>query len=345
MSGGVDSSVAALLLREQGYAVMGVALKLWAYKSENPCCSTEDLDDAARTARQIGIEFKTLDMQSQFRELVVDRYERELASGRTPNPCVVCNDRLKFGLLLEYAMERGYDYVSTGHYARVRSDGQGYHLERALDPNKDQSYFLFMLDQRRLSRVLFPLGTLGKGTVREVARKADLVSCSKRDSQELCFLPEGGLEEFERVYGRRDMPEGSIVDEHNEVVGRHRGLPFYTIGQRRGLGVYTSAPVYVIHKNTADNSITVGTRERLLSAVCNVHGVHWIAGTEPSLPMYADVKIRYRHTAKRAEIRRKDDMIIVEFELPQKAITPGQAAVFYRGSEVLGGGWIGEVVR
>ncbi|MCL5277593.1 MAG: tRNA 2-thiouridine(34) synthase MnmA [Deltaproteobacteria bacterium] len=343
MSGGVDSSVAALLLKEQGYVVKGVALKLWAYRSENPCCSTEDLDDAAKTARQIGIEFEILDMQRQFKEIVVDYYGRELSCGRTPNPCVVCNDRLKFGLLLDYALQNKYDYVATGHYVRVRVDGQGYHLERALDPNKDQSYFLFMLDQQRLARALFPLGGLEKGTVRELARKAEFVTCSKRDSQELCFLPEGGLGEFVKWYGPLYMREGEIRNGNKVVVGRHRGLPFYTIGQRRGLGLYTSAPVYVINKNTADNSITIGTEEGLLSGTFSVRGVHWISGAAPSLPLRADVKIRYRHSGKEAEISKKDDRIIVKFDSPQKAITPGQAAVFYRDNEVLGGGWIWEV--
>ncbi len=345
MSGGVDSSVAALLLKEQGYHVKGVALKLWAYKSENPCCSTEDINDAGMTARQLGIDFEVIDMQEEFRQSVVGYYIKELSSGRTPNPCIVCNDHLKFGLLLDYVLKNNYDYVATGHYARIRSDEKGFHLKKAIDGNKDQSYFLFLLDQKRLSRILFPLGELDKNTVRDIARRAELITCSKRDSQELCFLPAGGFGEFSKEYTNMDLRAGKIINRDGATVGTHRGLPFYTIGQRRGIGVYTNTPVYVIDKNVFDNSIMVDGMEGLMADTFTAKDVHWTSGKEPDLPFYANVRIRYRQKEKKAEIRRKNDMLIIQFSVPQRAITPGQAVVFYDDDEVLGGGWIGEVKR
>jgi tRNA-specific 2-thiouridylase len=345
MSGGVDSSVSALLLKNQGYRVKGVALKLWAYNAENPCCSKEDLHDAKTIAQQIGIDFEVIDMQEAFRKEVVGYYIKELSEGRTPNPCIVCNDHLKFGLLLDYASKNDYDYVATGHYARIHADKNGFHLKKAVDHRKDQSYFLFMLDQKRLTRILFPLGELDKNTVRNIARNAELITCNKRDSQELCFLPAGGFEEFSSKYTKMDLHEGKIINREGTIMGTHRGLQFYTIGQRKGIGVYTNEPVYVIDKNVSDNSIMVGTRDGLMSDTFSVNGVNWIAGKEPDFPLYANVRIRYRHTEKRALMSKKDDMIIIKFDSPQRAITPGQAAVFYDDEEILGGGWIVEVKK
>ena len=346
MSGGVDSSVSALLLKQQGYAVKGVALKLWAYHAENPCCSTEDLHDAETIARQIGIDFEVIDMQEEFRQAVVGYYISEMAEGRTPNPCIVCNDHIKFGLLLDYALKNRYDFVATGHYARIHADKDGFHLKKALDRSKDQSYFLFMLDQRRLSSVLFPLGDLDKDTVRDIARNAELITCNKRDSQELCFLPAGGFKEFSSTFSTMaPLREGTIVNREGTVMGTHRGLQFYTIGQRKGIGVYTNEPVYVIDKNVSANSITVDTGDGLMSDTFTVGNVHWIGGREPVFPLYANVRIRYRHTEKRALMKKKDTMLLIKFDSPQRAITPGQAAVFYHDDEILGGGWIGEVKR
>lgn len=345
MSGGVDSSVAALLLKEHGYDVKGISLKLWAYRSENPCCSTEDIQDAALIAKQLRMDFEVLDMQEQFRHRVVEYYIREMTAGRTPNPCIVCNDHIKFGLLLDYALSNRYDYVATGHYARVYADAQGYHLAKAADRNKDQSYFLFMLDQKRLPLLLFPLGELDKNTVREIARKGELLTCTKKESQELCFLPAGGFGEFSRTYLGAGLTGGKIVNRDGTSVGTHRGLPFYTIGQRRGIGVYTNTPVYVIGKNVFDNSIMVDGSEGLMADTCTLKDVHWTAGKEPGFPLHANARIRYRHKEAKAEIRKKDDMLTVQFALPQRAITPGQAVVFYDGDEVLGGGWIQEVKR
>jgi tRNA-specific 2-thiouridylase len=345
MSGGVDSSVAALLLKKQGYTVKGVALKLWAYNAENPCCSTEDLHDARTIAQQLGIDFEVIDMQEAFRQSVVGYYLQELSEGRTPNPCIVCNDLLKFGLLMDYALKNNYDYVATGHYARIRADENGFHLIKALDHSKDQSYFLFMLDQTRLSRILFPLGDLDKNTVRDIARDAELITCEKEDSQELCFLPSGGFKEFSSTYTNIALREGKIIDRAGTTIGTHKGLQFYTIGQRKGIGVYTNEPVYVIKKNVADNSIMVDTGDGLMSDTCTVRDVHWIARKELDFPCYANVRIRYRHTEKRAFVNKKDTMIMIKFDSPQRAITPGQAAVFYHDEEILGGGWIEEAKR
>lgn len=343
MSGGVDSSVAALLLKEQGYAVKGVALKLWAFNAENPCCSVDDLRDAQVAARQIGIDFDVVDMQNAFRETVVGYYVRELAAGRTPNPCVVCNDRLKFGLLLDYARRSGCDFIATGHYARTSEDAAGFHLRKAVDRTKDQSYFLFTLDQQRLSRILFPLGELGKNTVRDIARKAELITCGKRDSQELCFLPAGGFREFSSTFASLELRAGNIVNRAGTIIGTHQGLPLYTIGQRRGIGVYTNEPVYVIEKNVSDNSMIVDSGDGLMADTFTIGTVRWIAGKEPLFPLHARVRIRYRHSEQQAVVDKEGTTITVKFDSPQRAITPGQAAVVYQDDEILGGGWIEEV--
>ncbi len=343
MSGGVDSSVSALLLKEQGYDVKGVALKLWAFNAENPCCSADDLRDARTTARQIGIGFDVLDLQDVFRETVVGYYVSELAAGRTPNPCAVCNDRLKFGLLLDYALENGYDFVATGHYARITEDAEGFHLKKAADRTKDQSYFLFTLDQKRLSRILFPLGELRKNEVRDIARKAGLATYAKRDSQELCFLPPGGFREFSGTFASMDLHAGNIVNRAGKVIGSHQGLPLYTIGQRRGIGVYTNEPVYVIDKNVTDNILIVDSADGLMTERCTIGTVRWIAGKEPLFPLKARVRIRYRHTEQEAVVDKKGTTVVIKFDSPQRAITPGQAAVVYQDEEILGGGWIEEV--
>ncbi len=342
MSGGVDSSVSALLLKEQGFDVKGVALKLWAFNAENPCCSADDLRDARTTARQIGIGFDVLDMQDVFRETVVGYYVSELAAGRTPNPCAVCNDRLKFGLLLDYALENGYDFVATGHYARITEDAEGFHLKKAADRTKDQSYFLFTLDQKRLSRILFPLGELRKNEVRDIARKAGLATYAKRDSQELCFLPPGGFREFSSTFASMDLHAGNIVNRAGTVIGSHQGLPLYTIGQRRGIGVYTNEPVYVIDKNVTDNILIVDSADGLMTDTCTIGTVRWIAGKEPLFPLKARVRIRYRHTEQEAVVDKKGTTVVIKFDSPQRAITPGQAAVVYQDEEILGGGWIEE---
>jgi tRNA-specific 2-thiouridylase len=276
---------------------------------------------------------------------VVEYYIKELSEGRTQNPCVVCNDQLKFGLLLNYALENGYDYIATGHYARIYADEKGFHLKKAFDKGKDQSYFLFTLDQKRLSKILFPLGELDKNTVRDIARNAELITCAKRDSQELCFLPAGGSKEFYDQYLNVGLNQGSIVDSKGNIMGIHNGLQLYTIGQRRGIGLYTNKPVYVISKNVQDNSIVVDTDEHLMSTTFSMKYAHWIAGEQPDLPMYANVRIRYRHKEQKALIIKQDDRLIVEFDSPQRAITPGQAAVFYNDDEILGGGWIWEVIK
>lgn len=342
MSGGVDSSVSALLLKEQGYYVKGIAMKLWAYNAENPCCSEEDLNDARMIAEHLGIEFEIIDMQEEFKHSVVDYYIKELSKGLTPNPCIICNDYLKFGLLLNFALKHDYDYVATGHYARIQISETGYHLKKAIDQDKDQSYFLFMLDQKRLSNILFPLGELTKNKVRDIARDAELITCSKKDSQELCFLPQGGSKEFYTKFADIVPHTGKIINIKGEIVGTHKGLQFYTIGQRKGLGLFTNIPSYVINKNIQDNSIMIGTDKHLLSRIFTVRNVHWII-PPPVLPIYADVRIRYRHKEKKAFITKENGVITIKFDSPQRAITPGQAAVFYNKDEVLGGGWISEV--
>ena len=275
----------------------------------------------------------------------------QMGSGIAQAAAVSGKDVLLYDIKEEF-IQRGIKAIQTSLDRFVQkgklmsADKDGFHLKKALDRSKDQSYFLFMLDQRRLSRVLFPLGDLDKDTVRDIARNAELITCNKRDSQELCFLPAGGFKEFSSTFSTMaPLREGTIVNREGTVMGTHRGLQFYTIGQRKGIGVYTNEPVYVIDKNVSANSITVDTGEGLMSDTFTVNNVHWIAGREPVFPLYANVRIRYRHTEQRTLMKKKDSMLLIKFDSPQRAITPGQAAVFYHDDEILGGGWIGEVKR
>ena len=369
MSGGVDSSVAACLLREQGYEIVGVFMRLGAEhhvapdaatacsldepksislpiatdasraKGSKGCCSAADALDARRVAGQLDIPFYALNFERDFGKLV-DYFVSEYSIGRTPNPCVRCNQWLKFGRLLEYADVVGADLIATGHYARVSHEGDRARLMRGVYSAKDQSYVLFGIEPDTLGRTLFPLGGMTKDEVREHARRFGLALHDKPESQDICFVPDGDYAKLVRSRTDDGFAPGAIRHVDGRELGQHEGTANYTIGQRRGLRVAVGEPVYVADIDTATNTVTVGPREAVLSSSLRVGEVNWLRPT-PDAPVRADVKIRYHHDAAAATITpTADGCVDVEFDEPQLAVTPGQAAVFYDGDEVLGGGWI-----
>src|SRR5688572_23966868 len=350
MSGGVDSSVAAALLAEQGHDVIGVSMQLYdnsqvtasGQRAFGTCCTIDDLYDARRVAAIIGIPHYIVNFESQFGEHVISNFVREYVSGRTPIPCSHCNSELKFAELLDRARAYDADRLATGHYARIERDDRGrYHLHRGADNSKDQTYFLFSLTQDQLSRAAFPVGHLDKDAVREHARRLNLHVTSKPDSQEICFVPDGDY----AVFIERKVPEatrpGTIVNHDGRVLGTHAGVHRYTIGQRKGLGLSTAEPLYVLEIKPESAQVVVGARESLGRTQLTASDVNWIGGTPPVDWLRVAAQIRHRHAAAPARIRLQPDWTAdVEFDAPQTAITPGQAVVFYEGDEVLGGGWI-----
>ena len=349
MSGGVDSSVTAALMVEAGYDVVAVTMRLGTHdtveiESDKPnCCSLEGVEDARRVAVQLGVPFYAVNYEEQFRKRIVDYFADEYVAGRTPSPCVICNQDLKFGRLLDLATQLETDYVATGHYARIEQDPEtGRHLLRkGVDDRKDQSYFLFSLTQDQLRRALMPLGEYTKDQVREIARKYKLRTSEKPESQELCFIADDNYKRFLKDRIPEKIQEGEIVDRVGKTVGKHQGIPFYTVGQRRGLGIAAGAPLYVTELRTRDNTIVVGKNADLLQDEMQVEGVNLITMDELTKPIRAHVKIRYRDAGAPATITPLSDMqAAVKFEEPRRAVTPGQAAVFYHGDVVIGGGWI-----
>jgi tRNA-specific 2-thiouridylase len=356
MSGGVDSSVAAALLAEQGHDVIGLSMQLYdqaeGQASFGSCCSIDGLHDARRVAAAINIPHYILNFERQFQEQVVTNFVNEYAAGRTPLPCAHCNGDLKFATLAERAESFGADAVATGHYARVESLGSEdeagstaarYVLKRGVDASKDQSYFLFSLTQAQLARAVFPVGDRPKTAVRAYARLRNLPVADKPDSQEICFIPDHdyrGFVEKQRPDTRR---AGQLVDERGAVVGAHEGVHRFTVGQRRGLGLSSSpsgAPLYVLALRPAEQQVVVGPKSSLERTTLQASGVNWLIDT-PTVPIRAAVQIRHRHQAAPATVRATaPGQAIVTFDTPQIAITPGQAAVFYDGDIVLGGGWI-----
>jgi tRNA-uridine 2-sulfurtransferase len=352
MSGGVDSSVAAALLAEQGHEVVGVSMQLYDQsgdRSFGSCCTLDDLHDARRVAAAISIPHYILNFERQFGEQVVSNFVREYAAGRTPLPCARCNSDLKFSTLLDRARALGADAVATGHYARVEHDGDTgrYRLLRGCDAGRDQSYFLFSLTQGQLARAVFPVGGRPKSEVREYARRRSLPVADKPDSQEICFIPDHDYASF--VTGHEPAlarAGGTIVDESGHVVGRHEGVHRFTVGQRKGLGlsnlrgVSRHVPLYVVGLNAAAREVVVGPRTSLERTTLTASGVNWIAA-EPPAQMRARVQIRHRHAAAPAHVRSLGEgRAEVVFDTPQIAVTPGQAVVFYEDDSVVGGGWI-----
>ncbi len=349
MSGGVDSSVAACLLAEEGYEVVGCHLRLvhLAEGVDHGCCGPRARADAEAVARAAGIPFEVVDLTEAFEATVLADFFAEHEAGRTPNPCVRCNEHVKFGAFLALARERGVDRVATGHYARTVRDAAGrWHLYRGADPAKDQSYVLHTLGQRELARALFPVGGLTKAETRAHARRLGLPVAGKPDSQEVCFVPGGDHGAFLETYLPRLAREGEIVDPEGRVLGRHRGAFRYTVGQRRGLGVSTGRRSYVLEVDPASNRVVVGPGELLARRGLVADRVTWVAG-EPAAdgPFEAEVRLRYRGEAVPAVVEPEGGRMRVEFRAPQRAVAPGQSVVVYRGDEVLGGGRIVEALR
>lgn len=343
MSGGVDSSAAALLLRRQGYECDGAMLRLYNGEVEGTCCSADDAAEARSVAYGLGMRFYVFNETEQFARDVMDRFVAEYCAGRTPNPCIDCNRCLKFGTLLERALVLGYDYLATGHYARVDFDPDSglYRLLRGRDRHKDQSYVLYQLTQHHLAHLLLPVGEFDKPAIREQARQAGLINADKSDSQDICFVPDGDYGAFLQEYGHVTMTPGDFVDQAGHVLGRHKGLPCYTIGQRKGLGVAAGRHVYVLHKDEQNNTITLGSNEALFSSRLTAGAVNWIEGRAPEKPLRVTAKTRYSQTEAPATVTPlPDGRIQVDFDQPQRAITPGQAVVLYDGEVVLGGGTI-----
>ena len=341
MSGGVDSSAAALLLQRQGYDCDGAMLKLIP-NSDSRCCSADDAEDARAVAYRLGMKFYVFNEVDAFRRDVMVHFTAEYCAGRTPNPCIDCNRCLKFGALLDRAVTLGYDFIATGHYARVIYDetARRYRLLRGADRRKDQSYVLYQLTQYQLAHLLLPVGDYDKPAIRENAREAGLVNAGKSDSQDICFVPDGDYVSFLQSQGVTLEP-GNFVDEEGRVLGRHRGLPCYTIGQGKGLGIAVGKHVYVLAKNEADNTVVLGDNDRLFRRELTANRVNWIAGETPSAPFRCTAKTRYSQVEAPALAEPlPEGRLRLTFDEPQRAITAGQAAVLYDGDEVLGGGTI-----
>ena len=341
MSGGVDSSAAALLLQRQGYDCDGAMLKLIP-NSDSRCCSADDAEDARAVAYRLGMKFYVFNEVDAFRRDVMVHFTAEYCAGRTPNPCIDCNRCLKFGALLDRAVTLGYDFIATGHYARVIYDetARRYRLLRGADRRKDQSYVLYQLTQYQLAHLLLPVGDYDKPAIRENAREAGLLNAGKSDSQDICFVPDGDYVSFLQSQGVTLEP-GDFVDEEGHVLGRHRGLPCYTIGQGKGLGIAVGKHVYVLAKNGADNTIVLGDNDRLFRRELTANRVNWIAGEAPAALFRCTAKTRYSQVEAPALAEPLPECRVrLTFDEPQRAITAGQAAVLYDGDEVLGGGTI-----
>ena len=343
MSGGVDSSVAALLLHRQGYDVIGVTMKLYDIdEADLPeyyrgCCTIDDVEDARAVCRILGVPHYVLNVQREFRSFVIDYFQREYESGRTPHPCIACNDKIKFSFLAQRARMLNASHVATGHYARIEPDGsQGWALRRGDDADKDQSYVLFGMRQEQLAATLMPVGHYPKWEIRQLAADAGFPNADKPDSQDICFIPTGDYREFLRQ--RTDERPGEIVDDSGHVLGRHDGIQYFTVGQRRGLGLSGGPPRFVIRLEPDTRRVVVGSEDNLYRDTLYADPVSWVSGSAPVPGTPVTVKIRYKFAEAPATVSSLGDGALVCFNEAQRAITPGQAAVFYQGDKVLGGG-------
>jgi tRNA-specific 2-thiouridylase len=340
MSGGVDSSVAAALLVDQGYEVIGLTAHMW--KDGSRCCSIEDVDRARKISWHLGIEHFVLNAYDIFSKEVVAPFVSEYSAGRTPSPCVTCNKKVKFGFLLTRAVQMKCAALATGHYAKVEHHHDAYHLLKAKDTSRDQSYFLHRLDQRQLEHVMFPLADMLKATdIKDYVTKRKLPATSRGESVDLCFVPAGEYASFVEKHSDAPPQSGPIVDSSGIQLGTHKGLHNYTVGQRKGLGLAVGSPLYVTSMDRASNTLFVGTMDEAQGVSCTLTDLHWIADRAPDLSRTYSVRIRYQHDEAVAHITLRDNRSAdVLFEQPQFAISPGQAAVIYDDEEVLGGGWI-----
>ncbi len=346
MSGGVDSSLAAALLQEQGYAVAGATMRLWAEEDipagPASCCSLEAAEGARRVCQVLGIPHYVLDLRREFAERVVAEFVREYGRGRTPNPCLACNREIKFRLLWQHAQALGFGSLATGHYARLAREGGRWRLLRGLDRGKDQSYVLYMLGQEELAHLILPLGEWTKAEVRAEAARRGLPTAGRRESQEICFIPDGDYRRFLAPRLPETVRPGPIRDQAGRVLGEHRGLAYYTVGQRQGLGLAGQArPLFVVALDVAENALLVGPEEALLRKELEAEAVDFVSGEWPAGPLRVEAQVRYRAAAAPAVVRPlAAGRVRVVLDSPQRAIAPGQAVVFYQGEEVVGGGII-----
>jgi tRNA-uridine 2-sulfurtransferase len=346
MSGGVDSSAAAALLKEQGYDLVGVTLKLWPQdcisRAEDKCCGPQAVMDARSVCNKLDIPYYLIDEADEFQKQVIGYFAEEYKAGRTPNPCVMCNERLKFGTLINRARQLGAEFIATGHYARIEKNADGRMLlKRGRDLRKDQSYFLFSLKQEQLARSLMPLGDLKKDESRNVARCAQLKTADKEESMEICFVPDNDYGNFLTKANLVNKHRGDIVNLHGHVLGHHDGIEFFTIGQRKGLHLSSPKPLYVIELDAATNRVVVGDESALDRDTFSVDRCNWIPYSNPPETIEVTAKIRYNHPGVGATvIPNSKGGASVKLHIPQRAITPGQACVFYQDDLVVGGGWI-----
>lgn len=350
LSGGVDSSVAAaILVKERGFDVTGITMRLWCEQKHGitpprpTCCSIADIDDARRVCNILKIPFYVLDLETEFEKEVVEASCREYLRGRTPNPCIICNQKVKFGLLLNKCLSLGFSFLATGHYVRKEQREGKFSLLRGADYRTEQSYFLYFLGQRELQYILFPVGNMLKSDVRQYAENLGLPTASKRKSQDLCFIPNGNLQQF--LLSKSACKEGNIVDINGKILGRHSGIAFYTIGQRHGLGLPSNQRLYVTEIRQEDNTIVVGAESDIFYEQLIATDISFVSGRVPSEPMIITAKHRYRSAEAPAALTPAGDRMEVKFHSPQRALTPGQSIVFYQGDEVIGGGIIERVVR
>ena len=350
MSGGVDSSVAAYLMRKQGYECIGATMKLYhnediCIPKDHSCCSLDDVEDARAVAASMDIPYYVFNFSERFKEEVMDKFVHCYECGITPNPCIDCNRYLKFEYLYNRAKELGYDYVVTGHYAQIKYDASidRYLLSKAVDASKEQSYVLYSLTQEQLAHTQFPLGCMPKSKTREIAEQQGFINAKKHDSQDICFVQNGNYAEFIEDYTKKTYPEGNFVDVHGNILGRHKGIIRYTIGQRKGLGLSLKEPMYVMEINTIDNTVVLGRDADLFTDTLIANDINLISVPRIDGEMRVKAKVRYRHTEQPATVTQiGDDTIKVVFDEPQRAITKGQAVVLYDGDIVVGGGTIVE---